>query len=90
MNNYMKTLMDQFYTPPIDTETTRLHQALGEQLTKEQRKLLLRIIDEKNLYCENATLDSFIAGFRLAAGIARDLSGSWLSFEDAKEQRAGK
>lgn len=90
MNDYMKALMDEFYEPSIDTETPRLQHALGEQLTKEQRKLLLRIIDEKNLYCENATLDSFIAGFRLAAGIARDLSGSWLSFEDAEEQRAGR
>ena len=88
MNDYMKALMDQFYEPPIDTESSPLQQALGNQLTKEQRKQLLRLIDEKNAYCETATLDSFIAGFCLAAGIAKELDGGWFSFDDAEEQRA--
>ena len=87
MNDYMKALMDQFYAPPIDTETSRLQQTLGNQLTKEQRKQLLRLIDEKNAYCETATLDSFIAGFHLAAGIAKALSDGWLDYDDAEEQR---
>ena len=88
MNDYMKALMDQFYEAPTDNETSRLQQALGEQLTKVQRKQLLRLIDEKNAYCEAATLDSFIAGFRLAAGIAKDLSDGWFDYDDAEEQRA--
>ena len=90
MNDYMKALIDQFYTPMPDRETEQLQHSLGEQLTVEQRKLLLRIIDAKNLYCENATLDSFIAGFRLAADIAKELDGGWFSFENAEDKRAGK
>lgn len=46
------------------------------------------LIDEKNAYCEAAILDSFIAGFRLAAGIAKELDGGWFSFDDAEEQQA--
>lgn len=46
------------------------------------------LIDEKNTYCEAAILDSFIAGFRLAAGIAKELDGGWFSFDDAEEQQA--
>ena len=88
MNDYMKALMDQFYEAPTENETSRLQQALGEQFTREQRKQLLRLIDEKNTYCENATLTSFIAGFRLAAGIAKELSDGRFDFDDAEEQRA--
>ena len=35
-----------------------------------------------------ATLTSFIAGFRLAAGIAKELDGGWFDYDDAEEQRA--
>ena len=75
MADYMKVLMERFYTPTLDTETDRLQHSLGAQLNQEQRRQLLRIIDMKNAYCETAMLDSFIAGFRLAVGIAIELSG---------------
>ncbi|MBQ3568952.1 MAG: hypothetical protein IJA25_08470 [Anaerotignum sp.] len=74
MADYMKTLWEQFYGfVPSDVETEELRRSLSGQLTKEQRRLLLRIVDRKDLYCERVSQESFMAGFRLAWGIAGEL-----------------
>lgn len=75
MANYMKAMWEQFYGfIPSDMESEELRRSLSGQLTKEQRRLLLRIVDRKNLYCEWVSQESFAAGFRLAWGIMNDLS----------------
>ena len=74
MADYMKALWEQFYGfVPSDMESEELRRNLSGQLTKEQRRLLLRIVDRKNLYCERVSQESFAAGFRLAWGIANEL-----------------
>ena len=73
--NYMRALWDRFYAPSKeDRQSNRLHITLGERLEPEERKLLLRLVDSKNFYTEMISLESFIAGFRLAGGICMELA----------------
>ena len=53
----------------------------------EKRKKLLRRLDAQNILLEEATLMSFTAGFKLAAGIAGEL-GTPYSFDADEEQKA--
>ena len=70
MADYMKALWEQFYGFVLsDVESEALRRSLSGQLTKEQRRLLLRIVERKDLYCEQVSQESFAAGFRLAWGI---------------------
>ena len=49
---------------------------LKEQLSADGRKLLLRIIDEKDALVEQAALRNFEKGFRLGAEFGADLFGA--------------
>lgn len=89
--NYMKALWSHFYGRiPPDPISDELHHVLGEQLSKEQRKQLLRLVDSKNRHCEDVSLESFVAGFRLATGIAKEISGEWYDFDQDEEERVRK
>jgi len=60
-------------------------------LESEDRKLLLRLVDSKNFYTELISLESFIAGFRLAGGICKALSDEHYDYnivEDTVFRRA--
>ena len=59
-------------------------------LPKHRRKQLLRLIDSTNAHRETVSLESFVAGFQLAAGIARETTRSPYSFAEAEEERASK
>ena len=73
--NYMRALWNRFFEPSLeDKPSNRLHITLSERLEPEDRKLLLRLVDSKNFYTEIVSLDSFVAGFRLAGGICKELS----------------
>lgn len=80
--DYMKGLWAQFYTGP-----TSLDEPTPEG-SKEDRKRFLRMMDRMNYQCEIISLNSFIAGFQLAAGIAREITRSAYSFVEAEEERA--
>ncbi len=90
--NYMRALWDRFYAPSKeDRQSDLLHLTLGERLEPENRKLLLRLVDSKNFYTEMISLESFIAGFRLADGIAKELADEHYDYdieEDAICRRA--
>lgn len=70
MIGMFKALYDVFYSPLPETEQKQeiesCHQQLIEALDKPNRRLVLRIIDAKDQIAEDASLDSFIAGFLLA------------------------
>ena len=70
MNDILQVLYDRFYTFPRNTpEEKRIeanHQRLIKRLRKQDRKLVLRIIDDKDLIANSISLDSFIQGFKLA------------------------
>ena len=72
MYDYMKSLQQQFESKPeyiqnLKTEVNQTHKELSARLEKEDRRLLLKLVDlEDALRCE-ATLHSFVSGYRLAA-----------------------
>ncbi len=90
MNDYMKALHQRFFQEPENTEeeqeTEQAEQALKATLDREQRKLLLELVNTQSLWQGRISLESFIAGFRLALGVARELEP--YSFDDDIEERA--
>ena len=78
MNELLKALYDNFYEPLPETELKReiedCHQRLIEAMDKPERRLVLQIIDDKDQIAEDRSIDSFIAGFRLAWRLSGELS----------------
>ena len=78
MNEMLKALYDSFYekipATQLKAEIERCHQELIEKLDKPERKLVLQIIDCKDQIAENLSIDSFIAGFRLAMRLSQELN----------------
>ena len=95
MNDYMRALHQRFYREPDfseleeDIENTR--QEVRDCLDKPQRRKLMQLVDAQTLLREKTSLASFIAGFKLAWGIAKELEADGLySFDCEQEQRACK
>lgn len=94
MYDYMKALQRQFETKPrwmqeLSAEVDRTHKELSSRLAKEDRKLLLRLVDMEDHLRGHATLHSFTCGYRLACGIHRELTEeSPYSFAREEEERA--
>ena len=78
MNEMLKALYDSFYkklpSTQLKAEIERCHQELIEKLEKPERKLVLQIIDCKDQIAEDLSIDSFIAGFRLAWKLSQELN----------------
>jgi len=95
MNDYMRALYHRFEAPTkqikrIEERTNRLHKNLSAQLTKPQRKLLLKLVDMESALRDQACLHSFIAGYRLAQGIQQELLADQppYNFENEDERLA--
>lgn len=72
---YLKKLWLDFYgLLKMDEETEEMSNALEKQLDKKTRWELIQLIDQMNLECERVSLESFISGFRVAMGIAKEVS----------------
>ena len=74
MHDYMKALYHRFETPSrrmeyMDRKIKRTHSQLARLLDKPGRKLLLRIADMEDELRDEACLNSFISGYRLAQGM---------------------
>ena len=78
MNEQLKALYDCFYEPlPAVRQKQEIedcHQALIAALDKPERRLVLQIIDAKDQITEDRSIDSFIAGFRLAWRLSNELN----------------
>ena len=78
MNELLKALYDGFYepllAPKLKTEIEACPQELIERLEKPERRLVLQIIDCKDQIAEDLSIDSFIAGFRLAMRLSQELN----------------
>ena len=78
MNELLKALYDNFYEPLPETKLKKeiedCHQQLIEALDKPERRLVLQIIDAKDQIAEDRSIDSFIAGFRLAWRLSNELN----------------
>ena len=94
MYDYMKALQRQFETKPrsiqdLSDEVDRTHKELSSRLAKEDRKLLLRLVDMEDNLRGHATLHSFTCGYRLACGIHYELSAEPMySFDREEEERS--
>lgn len=94
MYDYMKALQRQFETTPrsiqeLSAEVDRIHKELSSRLAKEDRKLLLRLVDMEDSLRGHATLHSFTCGYRLACGIHREITEEpSYSFAKEEEERA--
>ncbi len=77
MYDYMKSLHRQFFREPECSELRReieqTRQELRDQLDKEKRRKLLYLVDCQAALREDISIQSFLAGYRLACGIYREL-----------------
>ena len=90
MYDYMKALQKRFdhqSHPELDTQIKSAHEELRRDMDAVGRRKLLRLIDAQNALLFEATLMSFTAGFKLAAGIAGEL-GAPYSFDADEEEKA--
>ena len=95
MNDYVRALHQRFFRAPAcaeqqeEIEFTR--QELQKRLLKSERGMLLRILDAESLMQEEISLASFTAGFKLAAGIAKELEADGIySFDEEETERLSR
>ena len=79
MWDYMTALQRRFLvvsqqTQNAERDAETAYDTLHTELSREQQRLLLRLHDAYTLHKDDAALDSFISGFRLADGIHRELA----------------
>lgn len=93
MNDYMRALHQRFFREPecadVRREIEGLRRELREHLDRQNREKLLKLVDLGIELGEEISLASFMAGFKLAWGLAQELEADGLySFEDEEEARA--
>lgn len=72
---YLEKLWSDFYgLLKMDVESEKMASTLENQVDKKTCWELIQLIDQMNLECERVSLESFITGFRVAMGIAREVS----------------
>ena len=90
MHDYMKALHARFCREPeLQKAREELEQAYREikaRLGQQDQETLLQLADLENELRDETSLTSFIAGFQLGMGIARELEP--YSFEDEEERQA--
>ena len=90
MYDYMKALQKRFDRqeyPELAEQIEYAHEELRRDMDAAGRRKLLRLLDVQNALLVEATLMSFTAGFKLAAGIAGEL-GAPYSFDADEEEKA--
>ena len=90
MFDYMRALHARFCREPdlqeVRAELDRSYREIKARLGQQDQETLLQLADLENELREEASLTSFIAGFRLGMGIAGELEP--YCFEDEDERRA--
>lgn len=92
MYEYMKALYLRFFREPdcaeLRQEIREARQELRTRLGREDKRTLLRLTDGLSLLREETALESFVAGFQLAWGMARELEERGLySFDQEESER---
>ena len=95
MNDYMKALHRRFFQKPdfreMEEDIENARQTVRDCLDREQRRTLMRLVDTQNLLREETSVASFMAGFKLAWGIARELeTGGLYSFEQEETDQISR
>ena len=71
----------------IRKQLLEVEQELHQKLDRRGQEQLLKLADLENELLDETSLESFLSGFKLALGIAAELTPSY-SFDDDEEQRA--
>ena len=91
MKDYMMALHQRFCKKPecreVRKQLKEVEQELHQSLDRRGQEQLLKLADLENELHYQISLESFLAGFKLALGIAAELALSY-SFDDDEEQRA--
>ncbi len=92
MYDYMQALQARFSSESLcaeqQAEVMRLHRRLEKKLDRKNQIRLLELVDAEARLRDDVSLESFIAGFRLACGIAHELGAEPpYSFHQEEEQR---
>ena len=90
MYDYMKALHARFCREPelqkARAELDRAYREIKARLDPQDQETLLQLADLENELREETSLTSFVAGFQLGWGIARELEQ--YSLEDEEANRA--
>ena len=90
MYDYMRALHARFCREPelqkVREELEQAYKEIKARLSQQGQETLLQLADLENELREETSLTSFVAGFQLGLGIARELEP--YSFEDEEENRA--
>lgn len=77
MYYYMAALHQRFFQAPdfteLEEEIEQARQEVRDNLGQPERRKLMQLVDAQNLLREKISLASFIAGFKLAQEIAKEL-----------------
>ena len=92
MNDYMTALYQRFFREPdvteLEEEIEQTRQEVRDYLDKMQRRKLMHLVDTQNLLREETSLASFMAGFKLAWGLSKELEVDGLySFDEEETER---
>ena len=92
MNDYMTALYQRFFREPdvteLEEEIEQTRQEVRDCLGKLQRRKLMQLVDAQSLLREKTSMAGFIAGFKLAWGIAKELEADGLySFDEEETER---
>ena len=95
MYDYMQAMQARFSPETLcaerQAEVVRLHRRLEKRLDRKQRRELLELLDAEARLQDDLSLASFIAGFRLACGIAHELGlEPPYSFRREEEERISR
>lgn len=93
MYEYMCGLQAKFFKEPefpeLEQKISKLYDELADHMNREERKKLLRLFDMTGELQCRITQAGFVAGFRLASGIAKELSlEAAYSFDKDQEEQA--
>ena len=89
MNDYMSALHQRFFQKPDFTELKEeielSRREVRDCLDNIQLRKLMQMVDAQTLLREETSLASFIAGFKLAWGIAKELE--WNDIQREEQDR---
>ena len=89
MHDYMQALQQRFFRAPrCEDLRMTVEDTCGEflkRMSDEDKRKLLLIVDSMDAIRDEVSLESFIAGFKLAWGISRELETDGLYSYDEEE-----
>ena len=89
MHDYMQALQQRFFrVPRCENLRMTVEDTCGEflkRMSDEDKRKLLLIVDSMDAIRDEVSLASFIAGFKLAWGISRELEADGLYSYDEEE-----